>query len=174
MPLPAPRDFRGRSNTENSSLCTTGSSRVTGNISGEESQRMSNLMQEGSNREHSNSAEVDGLSESTPTQDDVDDLVQTESNGHSVADNIVKTTSDDHESINDTVQTEADDQVVVDDSMQSSVPSSAEFLSSPAPPTPAPWKSTRMLSTAHLHPGLCTFFRLVRVRVMRLQRRFAS
>ena len=92
---------------------------------------------------------VFGVPRSTSTQ--VDGLVQTETNGHSVADNIDQTALNYHVSAHDTVQTEADDQVVVDDTMQSSVPSLAEFLSSPVPPRPAPRKSTRLLSTAHLH-----------------------
>ena len=113
---------------------------------------MSDLRQEDSNHEHSNSGEGDGLSESTSTQEEVDDLVQIEANGHSVADNIVQTTLNDLVSAHDTVQTEADDQVIVDDTMQSSVPSLTEFLSLPVSPMAVPRKSTRMQSTAHGHP----------------------
>ena len=68
------------------------------------------------------------MSESTSTQDDVDALVQTESNGYSVTDNIAQATLNDCVSANDTAQTEAAAQVVVADTTQSSVPSSAEFL----------------------------------------------
>ena len=118
VPVPAPRIFGVPSSTETSLPCATESSRVIGNILEEESQRTSDLMQEDSNQEHSNSGEGVGLSESTSTQDNVDDLVQTESNGYSVANNIAQTMSNDRVSADDTVQTEADDQVV-DDTTQS-------------------------------------------------------
>ena len=82
----------------------------------------------------------------------MDDLIQTESNGDSGAENIAQATLNDRVSARDIVQVGTDNQVVVDDTTLSSVPSSAEFLSSPVPPRPAPRRSTRMRSTAHLRP----------------------
>ena len=145
VPVPAPRVF-GVLRSTDILPCATESSRVTGNIL-DERQRMSNLLQE-----HSNSGEGDVLSESTSTQDEVDDLIQTESNGDSGAENIAQATLNDHVSARDIVQVGTDNQVAVDDTTLSSVPSSAEFLSSPVPPRPAPRRSTRMRSTAHLRP----------------------
>ena len=54
--------------------CATESSGLTGSAIQEGSHRMSNLMQEGFDNEHQNSVEVDRLSVSTDTLNDVDDF----------------------------------------------------------------------------------------------------